>query len=89
MVQAIAPDDETQLVEPSNLEVVGSASVAADRDTDDLTRSILCLTNLPTYTLDRLNRYEATLWRQPNQILFALQFLERGTSWARLRGRLG
>jgi hypothetical protein len=71
---AIAPDDGTQLEEPSNLEVVDPASLAADRATDDLTRSFLRLTNLPTYPLDRLSRYEATLWRQASQILFALHF---------------
>jgi hypothetical protein len=84
---AIAPDDGAELEEPSNLEIVG-ASVAADRDTDDLTRSFLRLTNLPTYPLDRLSRYEATIWRQASQILFALHFLERGTPYARLGGRL-
>ena len=84
---AIAPDDGTQLEEPSNLEVVDPASLAADRDTDDLTRSFLRLTNMPTYPLDRLSRYEATLWRQASQILFALHFLERGIPWARLRAR--
>jgi hypothetical protein len=31
---------------------------------DDLTRSFVRLANLPTYPLDRLSRYEATLWRQ-------------------------
>jgi hypothetical protein len=83
---AVAPDDGTQPEEPSNLEVAGPPSLAADRDTDDLTRS-LRLTNLPTYPLDRLSRYEAILWRQASQILFALHFLERGTPWARLRAR--
>jgi len=29
--------------------------------TDDLTRSFIRLSNLPTYPLDRLSRYEATL----------------------------
>ena len=44
---------------------------------DDLTYSFLRLANLPTYPLDRLSRYEATLWRQACQILFALQVLDR------------
>jgi hypothetical protein len=34
---------------------------------DDLTRSFVRLSNLPTYPLDRLSRYEATLWRQACQ----------------------
>jgi hypothetical protein len=43
-----------------------------DDRSDDVTRSFVQLTNLPTYPLDRLSRYEATLWRQAYQILFAL-----------------
>jgi hypothetical protein len=42
---------------------------------DDLTHSFVRLSNLPTYPLDRLSRYEATLWRQACQTLFALQIL--------------
>jgi hypothetical protein len=43
----------------------------------ELARCFLRLANLPTYPLDRLSRYEATLWRQAGQILFALDALER------------
>jgi hypothetical protein len=42
------------------------------------------LADLP---LDRLSRYEATLWRQACQILFALQFLDRGKPWTGMRSR--
>jgi hypothetical protein len=45
--------------------------------TDDLTRSFVRLSNLPTYPLDRLSRYEATLWRQACQILFTLRCLDQ------------
>jgi hypothetical protein len=38
----------------------------------DLARCFLRLVNLPTFPLDRLSRYEAILWRQAGQILFAL-----------------
>ena len=55
---------------------------------DDLTRSFVRLTNLPTYPLDRLSRYEATLWRQACQILFTLQCLDRRKPWERLGLRL-
>jgi hypothetical protein len=51
---------------------------------DDLTRSFIRLSNLPTYPLDRLSRYEATLWRQACQILFTLRCLERRKSWKQL-----
>jgi hypothetical protein len=44
---------------------------------DDLTRSFVRLSNLPTYPLDRLRRYEATLWRQACQILFTLRCLDQ------------
>jgi hypothetical protein len=37
----------------------------------------LRLANLPNFALDRLSRYEATLWRQVGRILFALDALDR------------
>jgi len=43
----------------------------------DLTRCFLRLANLPNFALDRLSRYEATLWRQVGRILFALDALDR------------
>jgi hypothetical protein len=54
---------------------------------DDLTRAFVRLSNLPTSPLDRLSRYEATLWRQACQILFTLQCLDRRKPWERLRLR--
>jgi hypothetical protein len=49
-------------------------SVAAQ--SDDLTGSFVRLVNLPSYPLDRLSRYESTLWRQTCQILLALRCLD-------------
>ncbi len=43
----------------------------------ELARCFLRLSNLPNYALDRLSRYEATLWRQAGQILYALDVLDR------------
>jgi len=43
----------------------------------DFAPCFLRLANLPNYALDRLSRYEATLWRQAGQILFALDALDR------------
>ena len=40
-------------------------------------RCFLRLANLPSCALDRLSRYEAILWRQVSQILFALDALDR------------
>ena len=45
------------------------------------------LNKLPSCPLDRLSRYEATLWRQACQILFTLQCLNRRKPWERLRLR--
>ncbi len=55
---------------------------------DDLTRAFIRLSNLPTYPLDRLSRYEATFWRQAGQILFTLQCLGRHKPWQKLHMRV-
>jgi hypothetical protein len=44
---------------------------------DDLTRAYVRLSNLPTFPLDRLSRYEATLWRQACQIIWTLRCLDQ------------
>jgi hypothetical protein len=43
----------------------------------DLACCFLRLANLPNFALDRLSRYEAALWRQASQILYALEILDR------------
>jgi hypothetical protein len=43
----------------------------------ELAHCFLRLANLPNFALDRLSRYEATLWRQVGRILFALDALDR------------
>ena len=43
----------------------------------ELTRCFLRLANLRNFALDRLSRYEATLWRQASRILYALDALDR------------
>jgi hypothetical protein len=55
------------------------------KPTAELARCFLRLANLPNYALDRLSRYEATLWRQAGQILFALDVLDRRRPWDRRR----
>ena len=66
----------------------GSQSTVQPADPfDDVTRAFVRLSNLPTYPLDRLSRYEATLWRQACQILFTLQCLDRRKQWERRRSR--
>jgi hypothetical protein len=63
------------------------SGVQTARKFDDVTRSFVCLTNLPTRPLDRLSRYEATLWRQACQILSTLRCLDQRRPWERLRLR--
>jgi hypothetical protein len=72
--------------ESANHADTGSRSaVDSSDDFEDLTRAFVHLSNLPTYPLDRLSRYEATLWRQAYQILFTLQYLDRRKPWERLK----
>ena len=44
---------------------------------DDLGRCFMRLAALPTFALDRLNRYEHLLWRQARQLVFTLESLRR------------
>ena len=48
---------------------------------DGLTLAFVGLSNLSSYPLDRLNRYEASLWRQVRQILSTLRCLDRRKPW--------
>jgi hypothetical protein len=75
--------------EPSSsiLDPAPSSTVVPADPSDDLTRAFVRLSHLPTYPLDRLSRYEATLWRQACQILFMLQCLDRRKPWERRRLR--
>jgi hypothetical protein len=85
---AVATEDETPPNEygtPGSLDTWPQLTVGPADQSDDLTRSFVRLTNLPTYPLDRLSRYEATLWRQACQILFTLRCLERRKPWKSLR----
>jgi hypothetical protein len=58
---------------------------ARDDHAVELTRCFLRLANLPNFALDRLSRYEATLWRQSRQILLALNALDRRKPQERTR----
>ncbi|MGB5184174.1 MAG: DUF5615 family PIN-like protein [Xanthobacteraceae bacterium] len=51
-----------------------------------VTRALLLrLANLPNLALDRLSRYQATLWRQARQTLLALDVLDRRKPQERTR----
>jgi hypothetical protein len=86
---ATAEDDMPQdQDEPTDSPDTGLSSTFESADqSDNLTRAFIRLNNVPTCPLDRLSRYEATLWRQACQILFTLQCLERRRPWDRLRLR--
>jgi hypothetical protein len=79
-------DDETSS-SSSTLDPGPPSTVEPVDPSDNLTHSFVRLSNLPTYPLDRLSRYEATLWRQACQIQFTLQYLDRRKPWERLRLR--
>ena len=58
-----------------------------NQDAPDLefARCFLQLCNLPNCALDRLSRYEAMLWRQAGQILYALDNLDHRKPQERMR----
>jgi hypothetical protein len=58
--------------------------VKAD-NTVEFARCFLRLANLPNFALDRLSRYEATLWRHAGRVLFALDASDRRKSQERGR----
>ena len=53
------------------------SAIKSINPTIEFARCFLRLANLPNFALDRLSRYEATLWRQVGRILFALDALDR------------
>ena len=81
---------------PGSLSTAASALPKSDPDyvassaeaSTDLAHCFLRLANLPSFALDRLSRYEVRLWRQVDQILSALDGLdrrkpqERGRHWS-------
>jgi hypothetical protein len=73
-----------QLGDADETQDMQSVKTAAN-PSGEFARCFLRLANLPNYALDRLSRYEATLWRQARQILFALDVLDRRKPWDRRR----
>jgi hypothetical protein len=61
----------------SNIETVPDSGMKAEAPNVEFARCFLRLANLPNFALDRLSRYEATLWRQAGRILYALEALDR------------
>ena len=61
----------------SNIETLSRPGMKAEATSVEFARCFLRLANLPNFALDRLSRYEATLWRQAGRILHALETLDR------------
>jgi hypothetical protein len=61
----------------SKMQTVSNSGKNADAPNVAFARCFLRLANLPNFALDRLSRYEATLWRHAGRILHALETLDR------------
>jgi hypothetical protein len=59
------------------IQTLGNSELKSHGSATEFARCFLRLVNLPNFALDRLSRYEASLWRQAGQILFALDALDR------------
>jgi hypothetical protein len=62
---------------PDGLPACGARAEPSVDPAAELTRCYLRLASLPNFALDRLSRYEGTLWRQVGQVLFTLDALDR------------
>lgn len=75
--------DNDSRASQSRLHEIETLGTSSEAKTDgsavvvNFARCFLRLANLPNFALDRLSCYEARLWRQAGQILFALDVLDR------------
>jgi hypothetical protein len=85
-----ASGDAASFSAVSNIETLSDSEMKVDATAVEFARCFLRLANLPNFALDRLSRYEATLWRQAGRILHALEILDRRKPQERrCRARLG
>ena len=70
-------DDRQNLRVLTQSQNVMNGGVKSAASAIDFARCFLRLANLPNFALDRLSRYEATLWRQARRTLYALEMLDR------------
>jgi len=61
----------------ANESAAAEANELSSNPKTDFADCFLRLANLPTFSLDRLSRYEHVLWRQARQIVFTLEALRR------------
>ena len=69
----------------TKMETVPNSGKNAGAPNVEFARCFLRLANLPNLALDRLSRYEATLWRQAGRILYVLETLDRRKPQERVR----
>jgi hypothetical protein len=62
---------------PADSNAVPHFGVKAAGSAIEFAHCFLRLANLPDFSLDRLSRYEAILWRQACRVLYALETLDR------------
>jgi hypothetical protein len=79
-------DDPHLQVAAQDQMITTENGITSDDPAIEFARCFLRLANLPNFALDRLSRYEATLWRQTGRILFALETLKRRKPQERGRG---
>jgi hypothetical protein len=72
-----ATGDAPPLRAVNNVEMLSDSGMKADASAVEFARCFLRLANLSNFALDRLSRYEATLWRQAGRILYTLEILDR------------
>jgi hypothetical protein len=72
-----ASDDAASLNAVNDIETLSEPGMKSDATAVEFARCFLRLANLPNFALDRLSRYEATLWRQAGRILHVLEILDR------------
>jgi hypothetical protein len=72
-------------VSHTTVRTVSDSALKADASVVEFARCFLRLANLPNFALDRLSRYEATLWRQAGRLLYALETLDRRKPQERAR----
>jgi hypothetical protein len=77
-IDVLSEPDSISAVAPERYKKVEALLGAATKTNGSAAEFARCfLRLLPNFALERLSRYEASLWRQAGQILYSLEMLER------------
>ncbi len=68
---------ESKIAAQNRLDKMPTGGIKSDGPAIEFARCFLRLANMANFALDRLSRYEATLWRQAARVLYALETLDR------------